>query len=65
VSKGHAPIQVREIQGQVTLKRSDAASMKVQVLNGNGYLSEWAGGAAPLKLVRDGIYYVLTPNTSM
>ena len=58
---GGPPIIVRNVAGTVTLKRPDAASLKVTALDANGYKrQEVPGGAAAIRLLPDCLYYVVT-----
>jgi len=58
---GRDPWLIKEIQGSVRLKRSDAASLKVTALDFNGYPVGEAGTAADLKLLPDTVYYLINP----
>jgi len=61
VSTGGAPMLVRSFKGTVTLKRADAGELKVTALDANGYaLRDLPGGAAPLTLLPDCMYYIIT-----
>jgi len=58
---GGPPIIVRNVEGTVTIKRPDAASLKVTALDANGYKrQEVPGGAAAIRLLPDCLYYVVT-----
>ena len=60
ISTGGAPMLVRSFKGTVTLKRPDAGALKVTALDPNGYaIRDVPGGAAPLTLLPDCIYYIV------
>ncbi len=59
-SIGKDPWLMREIAGAVSFKRTDAASLKVTALDGNGKkLEEIPGGAAKINLRPATIYYLI------
>ncbi|UBF24997.1 hypothetical protein K9N68_25665 [Kovacikia minuta CCNUW1] len=59
-SIGNPPIVVRTLSGQVSLKRSDAANLKVQALDINGYPTHSrVGNAAQINLLPDTFYYLI------
>lgn len=55
---GAPPIVVKKLEGLISFKRPDAASLKVWALDPNGYKrQELAGGAAKIELLPDCVYY--------
>lgn len=60
VSIGRDPWQVREIDGTVKFKRSDASSLKVTRLDPNGQPAGPAGAADAIRLDKETIYYLIT-----
>ena len=56
---GTDPWQVRELNGTVRFKRTDAAQLKVTALDFNGYPSDSAGTAREIKLQPETIYYLI------
>lgn len=56
---GSAPILVRTLSGQVTLKRSDATLLQVTALDGNGYPVAQLGNAQSVQLLPDKFYYLI------
>lgn len=60
VSIGSDPWQVKEFSGAVKFKRSDAAQLKVQALDFNGYPSSVIGGAHEIKLQPATLYYLIS-----
>lgn len=56
---GQAPIVARELSGAVSLKRSDAAALKVTALDDNGYPVGDAGTADRVELRPDTLYYCI------
>ncbi len=60
VSVGQPPLLVRKMDGAVSFKRADAASLKVTALDFNGYArQQLQGGAAHLALLPDCLYYII------
>ncbi|NLS96323.1 MAG: hypothetical protein GXX96_29650 [Planctomycetaceae bacterium] len=59
-SIGRNPWLVKEIQGTVRFKRSDAAGLKVTALDGNGGAIKAVGNAAEIGLLPDVVYYLIT-----
>jgi hypothetical protein len=61
VSTGEPPILVKNLAGSVSLKRSDAASMKIRALDWNGYSTAAppAKGASPVVLSPTTFYYII------
>jgi hypothetical protein len=59
VSIGNDPWQVRELNGKVRFKRSDAAQLKVTLLDFNGYPAGEASNAQEIKLQSTTIYYLI------
>jgi hypothetical protein len=57
---GRDPWLYRELSGAVRFNRSDAAQMKVQALDLNGYPSGLIGNASSLKLQSGTVYYLIT-----
>lgn len=60
VSIGSDPWQVKEFSGTMKFKRSDAAQLKVQALDFNGYPSSAIGGADEIKLQPATLYYLIS-----
>jgi hypothetical protein len=58
---GGPPIVVRDIAGDVRLRRSDAAALQVTALDFNGSPLAPAGTADGFRLRRDALYYVVEP----
>ncbi len=56
---GTAPLVVRDIEGTVSLKRPDAAQLKVTALDFNGYPAGAAGTADHIELKPSTLYYVI------
>lgn len=62
---GAAPFVVRKLEGAVSLKRADAASLKVTALDANGYAREAVAavskeaGVLRIALLPDVLYYVV------
>ena len=57
---GGPPIVVRNVAGTVTIKRRDAASLKVTALDANGYKRQAVpGGAAAIRLLPHCLYYLI------
>jgi len=54
---GKDPWQVRNLQGRISLSRSDAASLKVTALDGNGYPKREVGNASGFDLAPEVVYY--------
>ena len=54
---GHDPWTIRPMSGQLSFTRSDAAALKVFVLDANGRRVHQIGGAASIKLDPSAIYY--------
>lgn len=59
-SIGRDPWLVKELNGQVHLKRADAAELKVTALDANGYPAGDAGTAATINLQPRTIYYLIS-----
>lgn len=60
VSIGHDPWLVKEISATVQLMRPDAASMKVEALDFNGYAVKPIGTAEKITLLPDALYYLIS-----
>ena len=60
-SIGQDPWLVKEMQGQVRFKRSDAASLSVTALDLRGYPQEKTGTAADIQLRPQTMYYLIEP----
>jgi hypothetical protein len=60
-SIGQDPWLVKELQGQVRLKRSDAASLSVTALDLRGYPVRKTGTAADIPLLPQTLYYLIEP----
>ncbi len=60
ISIGHDPWQVRELNGTVRFKRTDAKQLKVTALDFNGYPARSIGTAQEIKLQPATIYYLVT-----
>lgn len=58
-SKGTPPLTIRNLQGQVSLQRSDAAQLKVTELDSNGYRGEVVGRGDRFDLRPQTLYYLL------
>lgn len=56
---GTSPMLLREVQGQVTLNRPDAAELKVTALDLNGYPAATTVGAKTITLQPRTLYYVI------
>jgi hypothetical protein len=56
---GSAPLVVRNLQGTVSLKRADAAQLKVTALDFNGYPKRVLAKRRVISLVPDTLYYLL------
>ena len=56
---GTAPLVVRKVQGSVSLKRPDAAQLKVTALDYDGYPAKAAGTAARIELDGSTLYYII------
>jgi hypothetical protein len=59
VAIGQNPWLVKQIEGTVRFKRSDAAALKVTALNGNGDAIKTVGNAAEIELLPDVLYYLI------
>lgn len=60
VDTGAAPILTREIQGIVTLRRADAATLKVTALDASGQPTQiWQKSEAGIVLLPSTLYYLL------
>jgi len=57
--KGRPPVVVRNINGSVSLKRSDAGELRVTALDGNGYPAGDAGHADSIALQPETLYYLI------
>jgi hypothetical protein len=57
---GSPPIVVKNISGTVSLKRRDAASLRVTALDFNGYKRQEVGDATQIKLLPDCLYYLIS-----
>jgi len=66
ITTGDAPIGVRKFSGSVTLKRADAAKLKVAALDVNGHktrdLPAGSGDSLKIELLPDCLYYVIQKN---
>jgi hypothetical protein len=60
-STGGNPWRVKELDGVVKFKRSDAGKLKVTALDFNGYPQKEMGSAGELKLVANVVYYLIGP----
>jgi hypothetical protein len=58
-SLGGAPIVVKDLSGTVSLRRPDAAKLKVTALDFNGYPKQRAGTASRITLRPDVLYYLI------
>lgn len=58
-SIGSAPIVVRQLSGQVALRRANAAQLKVTALDFNGYPRQKLGRGDRFSLLPDAFYYLL------
>ncbi len=56
---GTAPIVVRKFSGTVSLKRPDAAALKVTALDFNGYRGRQTGTASTIRLSENTLYYLI------
>jgi hypothetical protein len=56
---GHDPWLVKSISGELKFKRSDAGSLKVMALDGNGYAVKAVGKASRIQLESAGLYYLI------
>jgi hypothetical protein len=56
---GHDPWTIRQISGQISLTRSDAASLKVTALDANGIRLHPMGNAGGISLEPSTIYYLI------
>jgi hypothetical protein len=54
---GAAPLVVRNLQGTVSLKRADAAQLKVTALDFNGYTKRQLAKNRVISLAPDTLYY--------
>jgi hypothetical protein len=61
VSIGHDPWLVRELSGQITLKRQDSAQLQVTALDANGYAAKVLGPPIDLHLQAETLYYWIAP----
>jgi hypothetical protein len=61
VSIGRDPWLVREAEGTVRFKRTDAATLKVVALDANGDPGKALGDASAIRLDPRTIYYLITP----
>ena len=61
-SIGSAPIVVRKFAGSVSLRRPDAAKLKVTALDFNGYPVRKVGPAARITLLENTLYYLIEPD---
>jgi hypothetical protein len=59
-SLGSPPIVVKDISGTVSLKRRDAAGLRVTALDFNGYKRQEIGDAARIELLPDCLYYLIS-----
>ncbi|MDH7568648.1 MAG: hypothetical protein QHJ73_03575 [Armatimonadota bacterium] len=63
VDLGAPPLEVRQLAGWVSLKRPDAAALKVTALDANGYarreVGRGSGTAVRVDLLPDCLYYVI------
>ena len=59
ISIGSDPWLVRKFEGEVKLKRADAAKMKVSMLDDNGIATDQAQGAGRIVLRPDTAYYLI------
>jgi hypothetical protein len=59
VSTGSAPLVVKKLAGTVTLKRSDAANLKITALDFNGYSKQVLPKGARIELAPDVLYYLI------
>jgi hypothetical protein len=60
VSIGRNPWLVKEIEGTVRFKRTDAATLRVTALDGNGDAIATLGNAREIKLLPNVLYYLLS-----
>jgi hypothetical protein len=60
VSIGKNPWLVKEIRGTVRFKRSDATTLVVTALDGNGDAIKVVGDAAEIELLPDVLYYLIS-----
>jgi len=58
-SVGQAPVEVREISGTVTLRRTDAAKLNVTALDSNGVPMETLPAAKSIQLLPNRLYYLI------
>ncbi len=56
---GTAPLVVRDIEGTVSLKRPDAARLKVTALDLNGYPAEAGRDGRPARTGPSTLYYII------
>jgi hypothetical protein len=59
VDLGTDPWMVKRLSGQVEIKRTDAAAMKVTLLDLNGYPVKSAGSASRIDLDPATVYYLI------
>ncbi len=60
LNDGKGPIEIRNIEATVGLKRADASRMTVTALDHNGYKKETlSGGAKSIKLKPDVLWYII------
>jgi hypothetical protein len=57
---GSPPIVVKNISGTVSLKRRDAAGLRVTALDFNGYQRQEIGDATRIELLKDCLYYLIS-----
>jgi hypothetical protein len=57
---GREPWQIKDINGSVGFKRSDAAQLHVTALDGNGDKTKEVGTANQIKLEPNAIYYLIS-----
>jgi hypothetical protein len=64
-SLGGPPVLVRNLEGRVTLRRSDAETLAVTALDFNGYARQPLGrgrdGEVRIDLLKDCLYYLIAP----
>lgn len=56
---GGSPLLVRECAGRIAFRRSDAKSLRVRVLDANGYPIKTVGDASHLSLLSGTFYYLV------
>ena len=57
---GHDPWLIKDLSGTVKFKRTDAGSLKVVALDGDGYPVKPAGTATQIQLNEETVYYLIT-----